>query len=93
MNRETEQVYILLDDEDNTVTALVELTEGREIQLPEEGQPLVISGTIPYAHKFARRFIGQGEKVIKYGEIIGIATRDIQPGTHVHVHNVKGLRA
>ena len=93
MNRETEQAYILLHDEDNTVTALVELTEGLEIRIAEAAEPLVLSGRIPYAHKFARSFIAQGEKIIKYGEIIGIATSDIQPGTHVHVHNVKGLRA
>jgi altronate dehydratase small subunit len=93
MNKETEQAYILLDPADNTLTALVELAEGRELRIAEDDEPLVISGRIPYAHKFARRLIRRGEKVIKYGEIIGIATCDIHPGTHVHVHNVKGLRA
>jgi altronate dehydratase small subunit len=30
--------------------------------------------------------------VIKYGETIGLATSDISPGEHVHVHNVEGQR-
>ena len=30
--------------------------------------------------------------MIKYGERMGIATADIEPGEHVHVHNVRGLK-
>ena len=29
---------------------------------------------------------------MKYGEHIGIASRDIKAGEHVHVHNVEGHR-
>ena len=32
----------------------------------------------------------EGEYVIKYGEVIGVATKNIGVGEHVHVHNVKG---
>lgn len=46
-----------------------------------------------YQHKFAVRDIGQGEQVLKYGEVIGEATRPIKAGEHVHVHNMVGLRA
>ena len=35
--------------------------------------------------------IKKGEKVIKYGEPIGQATRDIKKGEHVHVHNIKSI--
>ncbi len=40
-------------------------------------------------HKYARCDISVGEKVIKYGFPIGVATCDIQRGEHVHTHNVK----
>ena len=43
---------------------------------------------IPSAHKVALRRIAKGEPVFKYGQIIGLATRDIAPGAHVHVHNL-----
>ena len=39
-------------------------------------------------HKYARRPIKSGENVVKYGMPIGHATRDIEPGEHVHVHNL-----
>ena len=42
-------------------------------------------------HKYARRDIEQGEKIIKYGNPIGYATCDIKEGEHVHSHNLKTL--
>jgi altronate hydrolase len=33
--------------------------------------------------------IKSGEPIIKYGQIIGFASKDIWPGTHVHTHNTK----
>lgn len=50
---------------------------------------LVKKGDIPAGHKLAVRDISRGEKIIKYGEIIGVATTDIKRGEWVHVHNVK----
>lgn len=44
-------------------------------------------GAIPAAHKVALRAHPCGEPVRRYGEVIGFATRDIEPGDHVHVHN------
>ena len=40
-------------------------------------------------HKYAVRPIKKGDKVIKYGQVIGIATEDIGVGEHVHSHNMK----
>ncbi|KYH41673.1 MAG: flagellar protein FlgA [Candidatus Bathyarchaeota archaeon B26-2] len=47
---------------------------------------------IPYGHKVAIRDIERGSKIIKYGEVIGVATEDIAVGSHVHIHNIKSLR-
>ena len=44
---------------------------------------------IAAGHKFALRDIPQGEYVVKYGEIIGRATKNIAKGEWVHTHNVK----
>lgn len=44
---------------------------------------------IPYGHKIALRFIQKGEPIIKYGLNIGTACEDIQPGDHVHLHNIR----
>ena len=40
-------------------------------------------------HKYAVRPIKKGDKVIKYGQVIGIATEDIGVGGHVHSHNMR----
>ena len=95
MKNISEQTFILLHDKDNTITALADLSQGREIAIgaDETTESVVVQQDIPYAHKFARVSIAKGVDVIKYGEVIGIATADIQPGEHVHVQNVEGKRA
>lgn len=40
-------------------------------------------------HKYAVRDIAKGEKIIKYGFPIGIATEDIPNDGHIHSHNMK----
>ncbi len=44
---------------------------------------------IPASHKVARRAIALGEPVIRYNQVIGFATQAIQPGEHVHSHNLE----
>jgi altronate dehydratase len=43
---------------------------------------------IPAGHKVALRPIPDGAPVRKYGQIIGFARGPIQPGEHVHTHNL-----
>jgi hypothetical protein len=50
------------------------------------------SGPVPVFHKIAVREHAAGEEVIKYGEPIGIATRPIRLGEHVHTHNLRSVR-
>ena len=47
------------------------------------------NGTVPKGHKIALTRIANGEFVIKYGEIIGKATADIEEGDWVHTHNLR----
>ena len=46
------------------------------------------SARIPAGHKVAVRPHGVGEPVRRYNQIIGFATQPIEPGQHVHVHNL-----
>ena len=57
---------------------------------PAPDMPVVTAG-IPRGHKFALRAITTGETVIKYGAPIGRARCPIQPGEHVHTHNLESL--
>ena len=47
---------------------------------------------IPAGHKVAVREVSAGSDVVKYGEKIGLARVDIQPGEHVHMHNLASDR-
>lgn len=60
------------------------------------GETYVVDGCMVVAledlglgHKVARHAIPAGGKVMKYGAPIGVATVDIAPGAHVHVHNLR----
>src|SRR6516225_2946323 len=54
-----------------------------------DGGTIRIPSAIKMGHKFAVRPIQEGDAVQKYGQVIGFASRNIAPGEHVHVHNVK----
>lgn len=43
---------------------------------------------IPSGHKLASCAIRKGQKVRKYGQVIGAATANIAKGAHVHSHNL-----
>jgi altronate hydrolase len=49
---------------------------------------LLVANDIPAAHKVALRALQAGDPVRRYGQIIGFATQPIEPGAHVHTHNV-----
>lgn len=63
------------------------------IRMADGGQrTLVLSSPIPYGHKLALKPISVGDRIVKYGSVIGAATEPIAPGAHVHVHNMVSLR-
>lgn len=77
-------VAIRLHANDNVVIAAGRIPAGS----PVKGEALTALEPIPSGHKLATRFIAAGEPVLKYGQVIGSATRDIPAGAHVHVQNL-----
>ncbi|MBI5388532.1 MAG: altronate dehydratase [Verrucomicrobia bacterium] len=57
-------------------------------QLAGDSVSVTASTDIPPGHKIALREVADGEPVIKYGQIIGVAKGRIAPGDHVHTHNL-----
>jgi altronate dehydratase len=74
---------ILLHPDDNVAIALADLAAGAAIP-----QGVTLAEPVKRGHKIALRPIGQGESVIRYGQIIGGATAAIAAGAHVHTHNL-----
>jgi altronate dehydratase small subunit len=84
---------LVIDGRDTVGVALVELSPGALITFADmNGQRVVTREPIPFGHKVALAPMRRGEHVIKYGASIGVAHCDIQPGDHVHVHNLKSVR-
>ncbi|MDM7931319.1 UxaA family hydrolase [Tabrizicola sp.] len=79
--------FLLLHPDDNVLVARATASAGTKVTL--DGGPVVLTQTIPMAHKIARSAIALGETLRKYGMPIGIAPADIAPGAHVHVHNIR----
>ena len=85
---------IMLRENDNVATALRDLVAGEEIVVgvQEHSLRVRVGQPILFGHKLAVTEIGQGDHVLKYGEVIGRATQTIALGMHVHVHNIESLR-
>lgn len=87
---------IVCDADDTVATALRQLAPGERVRVAigaaEAVLELELRDAVPFGHKFALRDMPAGDKVIKYGETIGLASVPIMRGEHVHLHNVEGLR-
>lgn len=85
---------IVIDPRDNVATVLTPLKAG-STQTVDRGDgtlSVTLGHDIPYGHKFALEPIASGDAVRKYGADIGVATADIAPGEHVHIHNITSRR-
>ncbi|UCC54465.1 MAG: UxaA family hydrolase [Anaerolineaceae bacterium] len=86
----TIQVFVI-DESDNVATNVAdEIPQGTMVDVM--GTAIETKDLIPYGHKMAIQAIPKGGTVLKYALSIGSATEDIQPGNHVHVHNVESNR-
>ncbi len=79
---EAQPRFIRLNPADNVVVALADLPAGELV----EG--VAVTARVPRGHKVAVRAVAPGERVIRYGQIIGAATVAVAPGDHVHSHNL-----
>jgi altronate dehydratase len=81
--------------DDDVAIVLRDVRAGETVEIRRAGTTLreKVTDTIPLGHKFALHALPKGAPVRKYGECIGVATVDISPGSHVHVHNMASRRA
>jgi altronate hydrolase len=77
---------LVLHPRDNIAVATSALKTG--IVLEVNGQKVTPKQDISVGHKIALRPVDSGERIFKYGEVIGRATQNIEPGDWVHTHNV-----
>src|SRR5436190_12875423 len=86
MSQRFEDFALRLRDNDNVAVAKRPLAAGMSLN---GSISLVTNREIPAGHKIAVSEIGEGEAILKYGQVIGYARKKIAPGEHVHTHNVR----
>ena len=85
---------VILSANDNVATALADLKSGETLKVEIGGrkQSIRLTTDVPFGHKISLSKIASGAPVIKYGDVIGLSTKAIDPGDHVHIHNVVSAR-
>jgi altronate hydrolase len=82
---EHQTLTVRLHPDDNVVTARIDVLPDTAVG----GEQVTCAARIPAGHKVATRRIVAGEPIRKYNQIIGFASEAIEPGQHVHTHNVE----
>ena len=79
---------VAIKPSDNVAVAITSIRAGERIVSGIAGG-LEARQDIPKGHKVALKRIFEGGEIVKYGQVIGHAGREIQPGDHVHTHNLR----
>ncbi|MDD3368663.1 MAG: UxaA family hydrolase [Lachnospiraceae bacterium] len=90
------KLALKVSDLDNVATIFAnDIKDGDQVEIRDKkgnSEIVTVKGDVPYGHKIATRDIHIGEDINKYGEEIGIATKEIVKGEYVHVHNLDSKR-
>lgn len=90
------KIALKVHEKDNVATIFAEdVRDGLVLVLRDPKgteEPLRVIRDVPYGHKVALADIRSGDSIIKYGERIGVASRDIRKGEYVHIHNLDSMR-
>ena len=94
-DRHHEADAICLAPSDNVATVLRPIAAGEivRVRAPEGSRDVRAREPIPFCHKVSLAALPRGQRVVKYGQPIGSAVQAIEPGSHVHVHNMSSDRA
>lgn len=84
---------LVLNSSDNVATLLDPGREGETCVLQGEGSgEVTLRQDVPFGHKICIVQTPAGGNVIKYGQTIGTARRNLMLGEHAHVHNIDSTR-
>ena len=82
---------LVLDPIDNVCILLSDSGKHDTVILSDAEGPIRLTETVSFGHKAALKPIKTGDEIIKYGHRIGVATKNINPGEWVHLHNMKSV--
>ena len=81
---------LLMDPKDNVVTCVKDIAAGEEVVYRNDDALLALTATqnIPSCHKVALEALAEGADALKYGELIGRTTCQIERGGLVNHENI-----
>jgi len=87
---------VQLDDKDNVATVTDDVSKGEQVEVLSPMGEVILDvkpvEDIKFGHKLALSNLGVGEEIVKYGEVIGVASKPISVGEWVHTHNAESGR-
>lgn len=86
--RQSSVVHTLLLHPDDTVLVCIRAIAPGDV-LAIDQSVMNAPTAVQVGHKVARQAFKPGDKVFKYGVPIGSVTEAVNPGEHVHSHNMK----
>lgn len=82
-----------MNENDNVATLVSDAKAGDIVEAVSEFGNIEIrvkaKDLIPFGHKVSLTNIQKNGNIVKYGKVIGVSSRPIEKGEHVHIHNVK----
>ena len=91
MKKAVEEVYnarlCKINEIDNVLVALKKIKAGTIV--PDNDLEIILQEDVLPGHKIAIKDIEKGDNIVKYGNPIGHAIKDIGQGEWVHSHNLK----
>ncbi len=87
----TEKRALVLDSIDNVCILLSNTEKNDMVILSDKKGTIKLTEAVGFGHKASLRPINNGDEIIKYGHRIGVATKNIEPGEWVHLHNMKSV--
>jgi altronate dehydratase len=86
---------VLMNPKDNVATLLAGVEAGGTVSVTSTSgnvqSEVKARQNIPFGHKISTVETAKGEKIIKYGEVIGEAVLSISRGDDVHIHNARSI--
>jgi hypothetical protein len=83
---------IQIDAKDNVATATSIVEAGEEVEVLSPDGDVVLKAKpverIIFGHKIALTDLKVGERIVKYGQVIGVASKEVKVGEWLHTHNV-----
>jgi altronate dehydratase small subunit len=77
---------LLMSPEDNCLIARTALAAGEAVTI--DGAEVIVPEDIPLGYKVARISLKPGDKVLRYGALIGSVTAAVAQGAMLHTHNL-----